>query len=49
MAIFSGIVLHIYETEVIWIGRLKHYIDNIENLTWHKTPIKSLGVYFYHA
>ena len=42
----SGLKLNKSKTEGIWLGKLKHSKDKYENISWNKSPIKSLGVYF---
>jgi hypothetical protein len=32
----------------LWIGKLKHSKDKVENIKWTNKPIKSLGIYYGH-
>jgi hypothetical protein len=32
----------------LWIGKLKHSKDKVENIKWTNKPIKSLGMYYGH-
>ena len=32
----------------MWIGKLKHSKDKVENIKWTNKPIKSLGIYYGH-
>jgi hypothetical protein len=32
----------------LWIGKLKHSKDKIENIKWTNKPIKTLGIYYGH-
>jgi hypothetical protein len=45
---FSGLMIHIDKTEGLWIGKLKHSKDKVENIKWTNKPIKSLGIYYSH-
>ena len=36
------------KTEGLWIGKLKHSKDKVENIKWTNKPIKSLGIYYGH-
>jgi hypothetical protein len=31
---FSGLMIHIDKTEGLWIGKLKHSKDKVENIKW---------------
>ena len=42
----SGLKLNRSKTEGIWLGRLKHCKEKIENVNWTKSIVKSLGIYF---
>ena len=45
---FSGLMINRNKTEGLWIGKLKHSKDKVENISWTNKPIKSLGIYFGH-
>ena len=36
------------KTEGLWIGKLKHSKDKVENIKLTNKPIKSLGIYYGH-
>jgi hypothetical protein len=36
------------KTEGLWIGKLKHSKDKVENIKWTNKPIKSLCMYYGH-
>ena len=36
------------KTEGLWIGKLKHSKDKVENIKWTNKPIKTLGIYYDH-
>ena len=43
---FSGLKLNKNKTEGIWIGKLKHCKDKIDNINFRDKPVKVLGLYF---
>ena len=43
---FSGLKLNKNKTEGIWIGKLKHCKDKIDNISFKDKPVKVLGLYF---
>jgi hypothetical protein len=43
---FSGLMINRNKTEGLWIGKLKHSKDKVENIKWTNKPIKSLGIYY---
>ena len=45
---FSGLMINRNKTEGLWIGKLKHSKDKVENIKWTNKPIKSLGIYYGH-
>jgi hypothetical protein len=45
---FSGLMINRNKTEGLWIGKLKHSKDKVENIKWTNKPIKSLGFYYGH-
>ena len=45
---FSGLKLNRNKTEGLWIGKLKHCKEKIENICWAENYVKCLGVYFGH-
>jgi hypothetical protein len=45
---FSGLVINRNKTDGLWIGKLKHSKDKVENIKWTNKPIKSLGMYYGH-
>jgi hypothetical protein len=40
---FSGLMINRNKTEGLWIGKLKHSKDKVENIKWTNKPIKTLG------
>ena len=36
------------KTEGLWIGKLRHSKDKVENIKWTNKPIKSLCIYYDH-
>ena len=44
-----GLNLNRSKTEGIWLHRLKHCKETLENITWTKDIVKCLGVHFGHA
>jgi hypothetical protein len=42
---FSGLMINRNKTEGLWIGKLKHSKDKVENIKWTNKPIKSLCMY----
>jgi hypothetical protein len=45
---FSGLMINRNKTEGLWIGKLRHSKDKVENIKWTNKPIKSLGIYYGH-
>ena len=45
---FSGLMINRNKTEGLWIGKLKHSKDKVENIKWTNKPIKTLGIYYGH-
>ena len=45
---FSGLMINRNKTDGLWIGKLKHSKDKVENIKWTNKPIKSLGMYYGH-
>ena len=45
----SGLKLNRSKTEGVWLGRLKHCKEKIENITWTTDMVKCLGGHFGHA
>ena len=43
---YSGLTLNRNKTEGIWIGKLKHCKDKVNDITFTDKPIKVLGIYF---
>jgi hypothetical protein len=43
---FSGLMINRNKTEGLWIGKLRHSKDKVENIKWTNKPIKSLGIYY---
>ena len=45
---FSGLMINRNKADGLWIGKLKHNKDKVENIKWTNKPIKSLGIYYGH-
>jgi hypothetical protein len=45
---FSGLMINRNKTEGLWIGKLKHSKDKVENIKWTNKPIKTLGIDYGH-
>ena len=44
----SGLKLNRSKTEGLWIGKLKHCKDKLEDIKWSDNYVKCLGIYFGH-
>jgi hypothetical protein len=44
---FSGLMINRNKTEGLWIGKLKHSKDKVENIKWTNKPIKSFFFVFF--
>jgi hypothetical protein len=45
---FSGLMINRNKTEGLWVGKLKHSKDKVENIKWTNKPIKTLGIDYGH-
>ena len=45
---FSGLMINRNKTEGLWIRKLRHSKDKVENIKWTNKPIKTLGIYYGH-
>jgi hypothetical protein len=47
--VFSGLLTNRNKTERLWIGKLTHSKDKVENISWKKQKtIPSPGIYLDH-